>query len=106
MEEFLYLGTGVNDQWDHSVVLRRGIDFKKASDPVIRNRLWKNKGRIVEEKRYPIHLEQTIKNLYEDSKIIIKTSNSRTEETIINQEVRQGCSLSRHSLTSILIITS
>ncbi|KAJ4429720.1 hypothetical protein ANN_21924 [Periplaneta americana] len=66
------------------------VDFDKAFDCVERSILWK----IMYTKGYPPHLIEIIKCLYADTKIIINTGTSKTEEIRINQGFRQGCSLS------------
>lgn len=66
------------------------IDFEKAFDRVNRCRLWD----ILKERGYPLHLVNVIKSLYNKTQIVINTGKDRLDEMIINQGVRQGCSLS------------
>lgn len=66
------------------------IDFEKAFDRIDRRKIWG----IMTKRGYPEHLINTIKSLYEETKIVINTGSVRTEEISINQGVRQGCSLS------------
>ena len=63
------------------------IDLEKASDRISRQKLWG----ILRNRGYPEHLIQTVKSLYEGTKIMIKGNQMKEE---INQGVRQGCSLS------------
>ena len=49
----------------------------------------------MEEVGQPVHLTEIIKNVYKDTKVVINTGTSKTEELAINQGVRQGCTVSR-----------
>lgn len=66
------------------------VDFEKAFDRVNRTKLWA----IMKERGYPHHLIKSIQSLYEETKIVIKADEKKSEEILINQGVRQGCSLS------------
>lgn len=66
------------------------IDFEKAFDSVVRNKLWD----IMYKNGYPKHLVETVKSLYKNTRIIINAGTLKSEPIKINQGVRQGCSLS------------
>lgn len=66
------------------------VDYEKAFDRINRNKLWI----ILENQGYPKHLIETIKSLYNNTTIILDLGFKQTEEILINQGVRQGCSLS------------
>ena len=48
----------------------------------------------MERSGIPEHLSSAIRSLYDDSRIVIKTPNTISEEVKINKGLRQGCSLS------------
>ncbi|KAJ4450607.1 hypothetical protein ANN_02033 [Periplaneta americana] len=62
------------------------VDFEKAFDRVNRAKLWA----IMKERGYPHHLIKSIQSLYEETKIVIKADEKKSEEILINQGVRQG----------------
>lgn len=66
------------------------IDYEKAFDRVDRTLLWN----IMERRGYPLSLINAIKNLYEDTAIIINTGVEKLEPTKTNTGLRQGCPLS------------
>ena len=66
------------------------IDFEKAFDNVDRCKLWT----IMKNNGYPPHLIEVVKSLYKETKVIINTGKSKTEELKTNKGVKQGCSLS------------
>lgn len=64
------------------------IDYKKAFDRVVREKLWD----ILERRGIPLHLIRVIKSMYKNSKITI--TDNETKMATINLGLRQGCSLS------------
>lgn len=65
------------------------VDFEKAFDRVNRNKLWE----IMTRKGYPLHLIESIKCLYKNSRVMIKEQ-IVSEPFQTNQGLKQGCSLS------------
>lgn len=67
------------------------IDYEKAFDSVIRNKLWN----IMENKGYPKHIIKVIQSLYRKTYISIENGQGITNKTVaINHGVKQGCPLS------------
>ena len=63
------------------------IDFQKAFDNVDREKLWI----IMKEQGYPRQLIKVVKNLYEETKIVLNFRTEKSEEILTNKGVRQGC---------------
>ena len=62
------------------------IDYTKAFDCVVHNKLWK----ILQEKGIPDHLTYLLRNLYADQKATVRTGHETTDWFQIGKGVRQG----------------
>ena len=67
------------------------IDYEKAFDRLCRRRLWQ----ILIRRGFALHLVRAIQSLYTGTTIRIDLGKRRlSQEVVINQSVRQGCSFS------------
>jgi hypothetical protein len=66
------------------------VDYVRAFDKVLRNKLWS----IKTAKGYPQHLTDTTVNLYNGTFITIDNGTISSRFEVTNQGVRQGCPLS------------
>lgn len=66
------------------------VDLKAAFDSIDRERLWS----ILEEKKINKGLIRKIREVYEDTKVVIKTEEGLTGAFRTGKEVRQGCVMS------------
>ena len=66
------------------------IDYAKAFDCVVHNKLWK----VLQEMGIPDHLTCLLRNLYAGQEATIRTGHGTTDWFQIGKEVRQGCILS------------
>ena len=70
------------------------IDYRKAFDTVVHEILWN----VMKQFRFPPHIIDLIKKLYEQQKATVRASYGLTDWFRIGQGVRQGCILSPHLL--------
>ena len=66
------------------------IDYAKAFDCVVHNKLWK----ILQEMGMPDHLTCLLRNLYAGQEATVRTGRGTTDWFKIGKEVCQGCILS------------
>ena len=66
------------------------LELEKAFDRVDRNQRWQ----ILNRRGISYHLIEKIKSLYKNTDVQIDTGKKILEKIYINQEVRQGCTLS------------
>ena len=66
------------------------IDYAKAFECVVHNKLWK----ILKEMGIPDHLTCLLRNLYAGQEATFRTGHGRTDWFQIGKGVRQGCILS------------
>jgi hypothetical protein len=66
------------------------LDLEKAFDRVDRNMVWQ----VLNRRGFPHHLIKTIESLYKNTSIQINTGKKILGKFVINQGLRQGCSLS------------
>ena len=66
------------------------IDYAKAFECVVHNKLWK----ILKEMGLPDHLTYLLRNLYAGQEATVRTGHGRTDWFQIGKGVRQGCILS------------
>jgi hypothetical protein len=76
------------------------VDYEKVFDKVKRQKL----SNILKEKNVPNLLLKNILEIYTNNTIRTQISNTTTEERVINQGVRQGCSLPQSYLYTNEII--
>ena len=68
------------------------IDYAKAFDSVVHNKLWK----ILQEMEIPDHLTCLLRNLYAGQEATVRTGHETTDWFQIRKEVLQGCILSTY----------
>ena len=77
------------------------IDYAKAFDGVVHNKLWK----ILKEMGIPDHLTCLLRNLYAVQEATVGTGHGTTDWFQMGKGVRQGCILSPCLLTYIQSIS-
>ena len=85
-----YIGSSKKQESSRKNIYFCFIDYAKASECVVHNKLWK----ILQEMEIPDHLTCLLRNLYAGQEATVRAGHGTTDWFQIGKGVHQGCILS------------